>query len=269
MTYAEQFQVGSWLETPAKWLQWAQASLVQKQVENCAHNLRQFWASIQGYQNLSPAQWAEVLQLNAESQACLSSYYMAQQFNVAYELAKYAGNSQFLANMGMLANPSTMALGAYTALTNNRTWNARFEGVVNWFRDQVDFGSGEKLKAQVQDLGAKAQEAAQKAATLAQQSKSARAQAGASSTRGERLVTVTGQRTGTTAKQAGMNNQTAAVATRKETPAAAMNDTLSDISNFKILGLPWWLVAAGGVAVVALLMPSPMPRVSLAMGGSR
>jgi len=269
MSYAEHFQVGTWLETPAKWLQWAQAALVQKQLDSCAYNLRQFWASIQGLGNLSAAQWAEALQLNAESQACLASYYMGKQYETAYELANYTGNAQFMANMGMLANPVTAGIGAWTAVTQNRTWNARFQGVVNWFREQVDGGTGARLKAQVEDLGAKAQEAAQKAAALAQQAQSARAQAGTQNARGERLVKVTGQSSKTTTQASAMNRRTADDATRTKDPKEAAREALKELLDFKILGLPWWLVAAGGVALVALLAPSPIPRVSLAMGGSR
>ena len=74
MTYAEEFKVSKSLETPAKCCNGPRPPWQPGSWTRCAYNLRQFWAAIKGQSG------ADVMRLNAESQACLASYYMAKQY---------------------------------------------------------------------------------------------------------------------------------------------------------------------------------------------
>jgi len=257
MTYAEQFNVPSSLETPAKWLQWAKTALVSKDSGKCAYNLRQFWASIQGMSG------ADVMRLNAESQACLASYYMSQQYEKTYTLAKLTGNAQLQANMAMIANPATLGIGAITAVTKNKAWNTRYEGLVNWFLDKVDLGTTATLKKEVEELGTKAKAAAERAASMAQEAQGVR-----STARGARLAKVTRQQNRTTKAEVEQNRTTAKRATYQESPADAAASTWGDFWSYKILGMPWWVLAGCVVASAAFLVPDA-PELTVSAGGGR
>lgn len=76
--YAEYFGVGSWLEQPAQFLQWAVYGNNQgATAEDIAASLRKFWDALAPFkaQARTPAQWGDILTLDARSQWELGRLY--------------------------------------------------------------------------------------------------------------------------------------------------------------------------------------------------
>lgn len=218
--YAAYFGVRSWLEEPAKWLQWALASVGTKKLPEGKWNLTQFWKSLEGFkaQAKSPQEWHEILTLDARSQLILARYAQAKQSELLQAMSQRAG----------------MASLMWWVPTRIWDWltNQKDAQIVAWGREA-------KQLAQV------AEQATAKAQELGKQAAKAAAQAKVPADPARRIVKVATVGT----QDAALDAETVKRITKNTERPMTAGDVLAELLG----SIPWWGWAAAGLALALVL----------------
>lgn len=241
--YAEYFNVRSWLEEPAKWLQWAVTGLNQQaDLGTVNYNLQQFWNALSAAKQQAKTQqdWGEIETLDGLSQFHLSRYYTALQSGVLKQLNDYAAATGFAVGVGAYTLTGGLSL-AFPSLADK---------LMGWANGQDP--AAQSLAQAARDYGAKSRAAADASAQLAAKAKADLQAAGAPLGQSANLVTVA-------------NSRKVIASTTNTWSEKQAGGILGDPHPFDFFGIPWWVWASAAGAVALLLITSEAPRVERAV----
>lgn len=259
--YAETFKVPQALEGPAKWARWAQQSLSARKLKDTEHNLQQFWQALQPFkaQAQTAAQWAPLLTLDSFCQFALAGVHQARQIEVLQELNAYISTRNASAKMALAGFPPVAGLLSWS------WWNSgvakAMEGVINWAHGSSDaYVRQSKERLETHKRGA--EEAMKRSQAMAQQAKEAEAKArtGGAATVASNLVSLTATGPQQVSGWNQITGQASNRLTQTQTPGQAAGTlaregvrTVAEAAGGLLGSTPWWVWAAGGLALALLL----------------